>query len=548
MSTLVERLSHECGSEKGLQVFLNEDGKYTGYCFSCDTFVPNPYKDRPNDYKPKAIGKTPEEVQAEIEEIQTYKTVDLTDRKLKKEYLEYFGVKIGLSEADGSTPVTHYYPYYKGNKLQGYKVRLIEGKRIWSLGSLKEVDLFGWQQALETGAKKLIITEGELDAVALFQICKQVNKGTQYADLNPAIVSIPKGAAGAARDLASRAAEIKRHFKEIILCFDQDDAGKHAVEETLKLLPEAKVAILPSKDANDCLKEGRLKAAYAAIQFKAEKPKNTRLVSLASVVEAAKKPVEWGYSYPYKKLTELTRGRRFGETYYLGAGVKMGKSEVLNDMVAWDIKEHGWKVFVVKPEETNVRTVQGVVGKIVNKIFHDPAIPFDYEAFDKGIATIGDKLTMLNIYQEMTWEVIKSDIRAAIAEGCKSVYIDPITNFTNGINAAEANTILQQIAQESGQIAMDSQIMIHFFCHLKAPDNGPSHERGGQVLSTQFAGSRGMMRSCNSMIGIEGDKDPDLPREQRNLRTLVLLEDRATGNSGKVPLYWDAATGAFNEL
>jgi len=50
------------------------------------------------------------------------------------------------------------------------------------------------------------------------------------------------------------------------------------------------------------------------------------------------------------------------------------------------------------------------------------------------------------------------------------------------------------------------------------------------------------------MIGIEGDKSPDMPEDQRNLRTLILLEDRMTGNSGKVPLFWDRHTGAFNEL
>lgn len=50
------------------------------------------------------------------------------------------------------------------------------------------------------------------------------------------------------------------------------------------------------------------------------------------------------------------------------------------------------------------------------------------------------------------------------------------------------------------------------------------------------------------MIGIEGNKDPDLPAEQRNVRKLVLLEDREFGASGRVPLYWDSKTGLFNEM
>lgn len=75
------------------------------------------------------------------------------------------------------------------------------------------------------------------------------------------------------------------------------------------------------------------------------------------------------------------------------------------------------------------------------------------------------------------------------------------------------------------------------------PTNG-----GGEVLSSQFAGSRAMARSCNLMLGLEGNRDPNLSPEERNLRTLVLLEDREYGETGKFKLYWDNSTGLFNEL
>ena len=56
------------------------------------------------------------------------------------------------------------------------------------------------------------------------------------------------------------------------------------------------------------------------------------------------------------------------------------------------------------------------------------------------------------------------------------------------------------------------------------------------------------MRSCNYMIGIEGNKDPELDEEQRNIRKLVILEDREFGESGIIPLYWDRNTSLFNEI
>ena len=159
-----------------------------------------------------------------------------------------------------------------------------------------------------------------------------------------------------------------------------------------------------------------------------------------------------------------------------------------------------------------------------------------------------DKLYMLNLYQELTWDVLKSDIRQAANEGCKAVFIDPITTLTNAFNPADANTLLQKMSQELAQMAMDLQIVVHIYCHLKAPDSGEPHERGGAVLSTQFAGSRAMMRSCHAMIGIQGNKNPEHQEEQRNIRDLVLLEDRNSGASGKVKVYYDKNTGLFNEI
>lgn len=548
MSKCVEKLPHSCGSKNGLQVFQEDNGSYNGYCFSCGTFVSDPYSNKPKDYKPNVSIKSPEQIAKEMAEVGEYQVLQIPQRKLRKDSLDYYGCKVGVAEQDGVTPQSVYFPYYRSGQLIGYKARLLEPKKMWAIGTTKEADFFGWEQAVATGAKRLFITEGEFDAIALYQIFKDQAKGTAYANYEPAIVSLVSGAGSGPRDLGRLMGRVKQHFKEICLVFDQDDPGKKAAEQLAKLFPELYVATLPAKDANECLIEGRSKAAYAACVFNAARPKNTRLVYSSSVVEDARKEAEWGFSYPFKQLTDLTRGQRIGETIYWGAGVKMGKSELLNALVAHNITHHNWKCFVAKPEESNKRTLQGVVGKIVGRIFHDPKIPFDFDEFDRGVPIVGDKLLMMNLYQELSWENLQIDIRTAANEGCKAVFIDPITVLTNGIPASDANTLLQKFAQGLSQMAMDLGLIIHIFCHLKAPDAGPPHERGGEVQSHQFAGSRAMMRACNAMIGMEGNKDPKLSLEQRNIRELVLLEDRATGSTGKTRLYYDPATGAFNEL
>ena len=545
----VEKLPHSCGSRRGLQVFQKEDGSYDGFCFSCGTAVPDPYKDKPEGYKPAYNPKTDEEIQEEIDEVKEFQTVALKDRGLSKESLEHFGIKIGLSEVDGVTPTSHFYPYYKGDELKGFKCRVIEGKKFFSIGSVKDVDLFGWHQAVLSGGKKLFATEGEMDAVALYQIFRAVNKGTKYESNIPAIVSLAHGSGSAVKELLKHREMIFMHFKEIVLVFDQDKPGEEAVEAVLKVFPEGvSVAHLPRKDANQCLLEGVSKAAYNAVAFNSVKPKNTRLVLADSLFEEAKIAPTIGAPWPWEVVTKKTRGIRLGETIYIGAAQKMGKSEIVNTLAAHFIKELGWPVLLAKPEESNKKSVKLVAGKIVGKIFHDPNVPFDEASYDEACDLMRNKLFLINLYQHLGWETLKADIRAAAMEGCKAIFIDPITNLTNGMSAADANTRLQEIAQELSAMALDLNVVIFIFCHLRNPDSGPPHERGGEVLSSQFAGSRAMARSCNLMFGLEGNRDPHLNPEERNVRTLVLLEDREFGEVGRFKLYWDRATSLFNEI
>lgn len=546
---VVERLPCQCGSRKGKNVFINEDNTYSAYCFACKSYDHDPYKDKPKDYKPPvAFKKTPEEIAAEIKAISAFKSFELPDRKLRKDSVEYFNVKVGVSEQDGVTPETHYYPYLLNDNLVGYKVRYVANKKFFAMGDIKECDLFGWKQAIQSGSKRLYITEGEIDAISLYQLLKDNNRGTEWAAIEPAVVSIVKGSSSARGELAQHLKSIREYFKEIVLVFDKDAAGQKAVVDVLQIIPDALVATLPAKDVNECLVQGRAKACIAAVLFNAKKPKNTRLVLADDLFEKAKEKPQMGFPWPWRHVTDITRGIRLGETIYIGAGQKQGKSEIVNTLAAHFIIELGWKVLLAKPEESNVKSVKMVAGKLAGKIFHDPKIPYDEAAYYEAVTGISGKLYLLNLYQHVGWETLKTDIREAAALGCKAIFIDPITNLTNGLNAADANTKLQEIAQELSAMALDLNVVIFIFCHLRNPDNGPPHERGGEVLSSQFAGSRAMARSCNLMLGLEGNRDPNLSHEERNLRTLVLLEDREFGENGRFKLYWDSNTGLFNEL
>jgi twinkle protein len=511
--------------------------------------VPHPYGKNGKPAEKVRVSKTKEEVAEQLAEIsKVYPTVELPERSLRKNTLDYFGCKVAVSEQDGVTPIMRFQPFTKDGNLIGYKAKMHGEKRMWVMGSIKDADLYGWDQALASGARKLFITEGEEDANALYQALKDKQAGTKWADLDPAVTSLISGGSSAGKDLARLAKKINRNFKEIVLVFDMDEAGKKAVREAMKVFPHAHSVDIPGKDANDCVIEGKSKALANAVLFKSNTVKNTRIVTARDLIHDAAKAPEWGLSWPWEWMTEATRGIREGETYYIGAGVKMGKSEIVNTLGVHLIREHGQHIFLAKPEEAKVKTVKMLAGKVEGHFFHDPKRPFDEKAYYRCVEQVADNAHILDVYQNLDWQVLRADIIDAVRMGCKSIFIDPITNLTNGIGSGDANTKLQEIAQDVSAMSKDMGFSTFIFCHLKAPDSGDPHERGGKVLSHQFAGSRAMMRSCNYMFGLEGNKDPELEMEDKNMRKFVILEDREFGESGYVNLYWDHHTGLFNEV
>lgn len=546
-------MEHEdCGSSDALQVYQDEDGSYNGFCFSCNTYVADPLGDKSEgevkELAKSSPTKSKEQIKEEMDFIDSLGCVDLPNRKLRVKSLSHFGIKIGLSESDGKTPTFAYFPYTKRGKIVKYKVKHLPTGRVWSVGLDNDVDLFGWEQAKASGVRRLIIVEGEFDCPALFKILA-THTSEQYKESIPAIVSIPNGAGSAVKSITKALPEIRKYFQDVSLAFDMDEKGEKAVREVCKIASDFKVINLPAKDANECIHKGVMKAAHKACIFNVGKAKNTRLIWGRDIHDDAKKKAEYGLSYPWDGMTELTRGIRFGETIYLGAGEKMGKSEVVNALAAHLIKVHKLKVMLAKPEESNNKTYKLLNSKVVGKIFHDPKVDFDEDAYDKGGEVIKDSVCMLNLYQNIDWEVLKGDIYAAAGEGVKAVFIDPITNLTNGMSSTQINEALQGIAQELAMIAKDLDIVIFIFCHLNKPPKGATPwDRGGVITTDYFAGSSAMARSCNYAMGIQGNKDPELSKEERNFRSLVVLADREFGESGEVKLYWDYKTGFFNEV
>ena len=166
-------------------------------------------------------------------------------------------------------------------------------------------------------------------------------------------------------------------------------------------------------------------------------------------------------------------------------------------------------------EEAPSMTVRKIAGLYMKKPFHKPDGNFTHDELVEGVNMVKDKVMLFDSYGSTSWDRLKGAIRhAVIAGGCKDVVIDPLTRLTVGMDSGEVNTELERVADELAAMAKDLGFFYIVCAHLKAPTTGKSHEFGGQVLTSQFAGSRAMARACHMMLGIQRNKDPILTEEE----------------------------------
>ena len=339
----VEKIKHDvphCTSSKdSLQVFHNaETGKFSGFCFSCsgkglEAYITDPY----NGKEPKPPKKkTEDEINEEIQEIRNLKPSPNAYRGIEPKYFSNSGTKLALSEYDGVTPWTFNFPYTVDGKLRGYKVILlnkINGEKVmWSVGDIKNADLFNWEIAKKNanGPKpRLYVTEGEWDCRALEQML-EAHAAKRKSPYNKfAVTSLPHGVKSAVATLGRMRKEIDKFFTEIVLVFDNDEAGKKAVRDVQKILPDIKVAVYPTSavDANEVLLKGDGDLFADFCIWKSTKPVSEGVVNVSTVLSRSMEPPQMGLSYPWPELTDMVYGQRFGEATCLGAGIGVGKCQ-----------------------------------------------------------------------------------------------------------------------------------------------------------------------------------------------------------------------------
>ena len=171
--------------------------------------------------------------------------------------------------------------------------------------------LFGQHLFPSTG-KRVVITEGELDAAS----CREAMPGWP-------MVSLPSGA-GAARKSVQRAIPWLQGYSEIVLFFDNDEAGRKATQEAASVLPPGKCKIASIqgnyKDASDALSANDPEAICRAI-WDAKPFRPDGIVDGKNLLDLVTTPSPpCNHEYPFVGLQNKLHGIRYGELVTITAG------------------------------------------------------------------------------------------------------------------------------------------------------------------------------------------------------------------------------------
>jgi len=441
----------------------------------------------------------------------------------------------------------HYYPYFEEGITEpvAFKVRG-PNKAFRVVGELKNAGLFGQQKFGNYDRKRVIVTEGELDALAVQQMMNN----------SDAVVSLRGGAAGAGRDFKS-AYQFLDGFQEILVCFDADQAGQDAVAKAADVFA-GKLRIIkldPSvgKDACDYLKSGNTKA-FTDAYWSASQYIPDGIISKDELWERlnSDRPEALG-NYPWEKLNALTYGFRPTELVTVTAGSGLGKSSILRELVMHIKNTTDNRIGCLFMEESVERTAEGFMGVDLSTPVHLPtsAVKRGSDEYKASFERVfGDEQLLImdaSFDTGATVDQVVARVRfMAKALDCKVIILDHISILVSGGQHGDERKAIDEIMTKLRTLTQDTGIVLFAVSHLKRPE-GKGHEEGAVTSVAQLRGSASIAQLSDFVIGLERNGQADDPVE-RNTTHIRVLKNRFSGITGPAGhLLYDNDTGRLHE-
>jgi len=512
-----------CGSSDANALYT--DGHT--YCHKCGKVVSEADNEDAQRWKEEVLRSKSMKTTGEVKAI--------PDRKITKETCEYYKVT--------QTDTKHVYPYTdeSGNYMAA-KIRTVANKTFSVEGQWNKATLFG-QSLFTKGGKYVTLVEGELDALAAFQML-----GSKWP-----VVSIRNGAQSALKDCKANY-EWLNTFDNIVICFDDDNPGKEAAAEVAELFgSKAKVFkhMEASKDACDYLVNGKT-ILFVNNWWKAETYVPDGIVAASTLWDLVSTPEPAAEAqYPFQGLNELLYGFRQSELITVTAGSGLGKSQFLREILHHILVTTEWNIGGLFLEESIRKTAQSIMSISANKKLHLPDTPVSdeelREAFD---ATLGsDRIFLFEHFGSTSSDNILNRIRY-MAKGldCRIIFLDHISIIISGQDLGDERKAIDNMMTNLRTLVQELGITLVVVSHLKRPNGNQGHEDGQAVSLSQLRGSGAIAQLSDAVITLERNSMSDDPIERHTTKVAV-AKNRYSGLTGPAcELRYDLFTGRMNEV
>ena len=503
-----------CGSSDALSVYADGGAK----CFSCGWSWKNFEK---GESKPVTI-----EVKDILADAGRPPVNGIPDRKLTADTCNRYGVRVVVS---GGGIAQHIYPYFnKAGDLVAQKIRTVEGKQFHVRGKMSQAVLFG-QQIFPSKGRYVTITEGELDAMSVYQMLGGKS----------AVVSIKNGCGGI--DDIKNNYEYLDGFDNIVLCFDGDEAGQKAVKKIVNILPPKKLRVvkLPRdlKDPSEFLKAGRADEFVNSYWWRAEEYRPDDIVNFSDMWDRVKEFAK-SKTYvptPWQGLNEKLCGFRPGQLVVFAAGTGMGKSEFLRAIIQGYLATTSGKVGAFFLEEVAEDTVIAMMSKVAGKNLKRPEIwkAQDDKDKEKWFKESGCE-RRIELYDGFDFDdvdLLCEKIRFLNkARDCSLIVLDHLTMIVD--DADNPTQQLNKLVADLKKLAVELGIIIVAACHLRKAQNANKQtEEGGRVTLDDLKQSSSVKQLSDIVIGLERNGQSEDPVEA-NTTKIRVLKDRDFGSKG----------------
>lgn len=515
-----------CGSSDANSFY--DDGH--SYCHSCNTYT------HANTDDVNVHSGVKQQQQVKVFTMKTTGEVKaIVDRGISRDTCEYFGV----TQADGK----HYYPYFdeQGQKV-AEKIRSVENKTFSIAGNFNKAVLFG-ANLFPKGGKYITIVEGELDALASYQMT-----GSKWPT-----VSIRNGASAAVKDCKAQY-EYLDSFESIVICFDADEVGQKAAKDVAELFGN-KVKIVKHlkecKDACDYLINGR-GAEYVNQWWRAESYVPDGIIQASTLWDSvsAPEPVAEAF-YPFKGLNELLYGLRSAELITVTAGSGLGKSQFLREILYRILETTKWNIGGMFLEESVRKTARSIMSLHANKKLHLPDTEVTErelkEAFDATLGT--NRVFLFDHFGSLAIDNVLNRIRyMARACDCRVVFLDHISLVVSGMDGNDERKSIDVLMTRLRTLVQETGITLICVSHLKRPSTDKGHEDGSAVSLSQLRGSGAIAQLSDAVITLERNsmsQDPTV----RHTTKVAVAKNRYNGLTGPAcSLMYDMNTGRMVEV